>query len=68
MAISSLKTGVISPNSLLAGNTASLNIDYLLIAGGGAGNVNGGGAGAGGYLTSTFTFGFNSIFSESLSK
>ena len=38
MAISSLKTGVISPNSLLVGNTATYPpIEVLLIAAGGGG-------------------------------
>ena len=40
MAISSLKTGFISPNSMLVGNTAynpPPTIEYLVIAGGGSG-------------------------------
>ena len=50
MAISSLKTGTVSPCSLLVGNaSASTLFDYLIVAGGGAGgggdvsNDNGGG-------------------------
>lgn len=58
MAISSLKTGVISPGSLLAGNagyqtTSPSTVEYLIAAaGGGGGAGDAGGGGAGGYRTS----------------
>ncbi len=62
MSISSLKTGVVSPSSLLAGNPANIPtslVDYLVVAGGGGagtssdGTAAAGGGGGGGYLTAT---------------
>jgi hypothetical protein len=56
LAVSSLKTGVLS-RSMLVGNTAyipPITIEYLVIAGGGSGGGGqSGGGGAGGYLTSS---------------
>jgi hypothetical protein len=56
MSISSLKTGVVSPSSLLAGN-AFYNpvtaVDYLVVGAGGGGGYGGGGGGAGGFKTAT---------------
>ena len=68
MSITSYKTGNISPSSLLVGNSAYIppvTVDYLVIAGGGAGgcysdgteNLSLGGGGAGGYRTSYSTTG-----------
>ena len=44
MSISSLKTGTVSPSSLLAGNAFynPLFVDYLVVAGGGGGGMGGG--------------------------